>query len=551
MDQPVIAPAGLPPHPLPTDRAQMRTLHGWDALDILLVTGDAYVDHPAFGVAVIARVLQADGWRVGVVAQPQSSADLERMGRPRLFAGITAGNMDSMLARSTAARKPRSEDRYSPGGVPGRRPERATIAYTAMVKSTFKRLPTVVGGIEASLRRFVHYDHWQRKLRRSILADSKADLLVFGMGERQIRAIARGLADGAAIAELHALPGTCHATTADAPAAADDAPLILPGWDELRAAPQAFARCHELIRREQDPRRGRRLIQDQGWCRVVQNPPAAPLSTVELDAIHALPFTRTVHPDHAAAGVPALATVVDSIQTHRGCVGSCAFCAIAAHQGRILSHRSPESILAEARALAARPGFDGVIDDLGAPTANMYAARCARWAEHGACAQRDCLWPEPCPQLELGTDAHRALLCAVAALPQIKRVFIQSGLRHDLLLAQGPDFLRELLTHHACGQFKVAPEHADDAVLALMRKPPWAVFQAFLAAFHRARDACGARAGLRPYLIAGHPGADRPPGRPPARRSAERRSPAAGGRTLVCRSAPARPDGHAVSGDDR
>ncbi|MFW5698258.1 MAG: YgiQ family radical SAM protein, partial [Planctomycetota bacterium] len=425
--------------------------------------------------------------------------------RPRLFAGITAGNMDSMLNRYTAARKPRSEDRYSPGGIPGLRPERATIAYTTMVKQAFKHLPTVIGGIEASLRRFVHYDHWQRKLRRSILADSKADLLVFGMGERQIRAIAHALAAEAAPDDLHDLPGVCYATTADA---VDDTALVLPGWDPLRSAPQTFAHCHELIRREQDPQRGRRLIQDQGWCRVVQNPPAAPLSTAELDAVHALPFTRAAHPDHANAGVPALATVLDSIQTHRGCVGSCAFCAIAAHQGRILSHRSRDGIIAEVTALTHRPGFDGVVDDLGAPTANMYAARCERWRTHGACAERDCLWPEPCPQLTLGTEEHRALLRAACAIPAIKRVFIQSGLRHDLLLAQGPEFLRELLAHHTCGTFKVAPEHADDAVLALMRKPSWQVFRAFLTAFQQARRACGSRTRLRPYLIAGHPGAD-------------------------------------------
>lgn len=487
--------------PLPMTMDELRQ-RGWSSLDILLVTGDAYVDHPAFGVALIGAHLAAAGFRVGLVSQPQQAEDLARLGRPRLFVGVTAGNLDSMLNRCTAARKLRSQDAYAPGGQPGLRPERATIVYATWARQVHKGVPVVLGGVEASLRRFAHYDYWQDSIRRSVLADAKAELLVFGMGERQVLAVAQRLAAGTT--DLHGLPGTCwlQPVTATPPSG-----LVLPDFEQVRSDPQAFAAAAVTIHDEQDPHRGRRLVQDQGWCRLVQEPPALPLDPGELDAVHALPFTRRAHPSYRQP-IPALATVRWSLQTHRGCPGDCAFCALGAHQGRIVSSRSPASLLAEARILAADPDFPGTIDDAGGPTANCYGCNCSRWSELGACAQRRCLGSSPCPNLITAEAAWLDLLHRLRTLPGIRHVFVQSGLRHDLLLRLDDRQWAEFLRHHLPGRLKVAPESADDAVLALMGKPPWQVFTRFLARVRAVADAHDLRCPVAPYLIAAHPGAD-------------------------------------------
>ncbi len=488
-------------------RAEMGDWYGWDELDVLLVSGDAYVDHPAFGIAIIARVLAAEGLRVGVVAQPQQAEDLLAMGRPRLCVGISAGTLDSLINHYTPSGKRRREDRYSPGGQPRRRPDRATIAYSSMCRQVFPGLALIIGGIEASLRRFIHFDCLQQTLRRSLLADSKADLLVYGMAEQTIVTIARHLAAGHDLGCLPPTPGTCRRLGRDESATAA---LDLPGWDSIQGDRQRFAEAAEIIRRHQDPYRGRPLVQDQGWCRIVQQPPALPLDTAALDAVYALPFTRREHPAHSALGVPALATVRWSMTAHRGCAGSCAFCAISAHQGRIVSSRSPASLVAEAQRLSTDPGFTGTIDDVGGPTANMYGYSCPRWhTGQGACADRDCLWPTPCPQLRGNGQALVELLNAIAALPTVRHVFVQSGLRHDLLLRDPDPVLQALLGRHCPGRLKFAPEHADDRVLHLMRKPAWQVCLDFLA---RCRRLPGRSPPLIPYLIAGHPGDSRASG---------------------------------------
>ncbi len=477
---------------------------GWDGLDVLLVGGDAYVDHPGFGVALVGRVLAAAGWRVGVCAQPQAAEDLATLGRPRLWLGVSGGNLDAMLARYTAARKPRSEDAYSPGGQSGLRPDRPEIAYAGWARQVLPGVPVVLGGIGASLRRFVHWDHWQEKFRRSLLADAKGDLLIYGMAEAQVLALTARLAAGETITACRDLAGTCHLLTGDTPAPADA--IEPPGWEEIAADRQAFAAAAAAIHREQDPRRGRTLVQDQGWCRLVQRPPAPPPTTAELDRIYELPFSRRWHPSYDdAGGVPALATVRTSLTAVRGCCGECSFCAIGAHQGRIVTSRSPESLLREAERLADDPGFGGTVDDVGGPTANLFGVSCPRWEREGACADRHCLWPEPCPQLCGDLGPLLAVLAAIAGLPGIAHVFVRSGLRHDLLL-RADDAALEDLFPHLSGTLKIAPEAADDSTLAAMRKPAWRVFAAFLHRYARLRGPDGRQPRLVPYLIAAHPG---------------------------------------------
>ena len=384
-------------HPLPMDRDEAMSWWHWDGIDILLVTGDAYVDHPAFGVAVIGRVLVQAGYRVGICSQPKRSEDFETMGRPLLFCGITAGNMDSMLCKYTAQRKLRSDEAYSAGGRIGDRPDHATVVYSSMVKHAFQGLPIVLGGIEASLRRFAHWDHWQEKMRRSILADSKADILVYGMGEEPVLEIAARIAQNGPTADLSGIRSTCKILGKNAPDPAEA--ITLPTWQACVDSPSIFLETTKTILAEQDPVSGKPLIQDQGWCRILQEPPPAPLAGNALDQVYALPYTRRVHPRYIADGVPALKTVQNSIQTHRGCNGSCSFCSIHAHQGRMVTSRSKESICDEAFRLTKHPDFHGTIDDLGGPSANMWRMTCSRWAKTGACRDRECLWPTMCPNL--------------------------------------------------------------------------------------------------------------------------------------------------------
>ena len=492
----------------PVNRKDMEE-RGWEELDFLFVSGDAYVDHPAFGTAVIARVLEAAGFRVGILAQPdwRSRDAFLSMGRPRYAALVSAGNLDSMLNKLTASKKSRSTDSYSPGGRSGMRPDRATIAYCSRVKECWKDLPVITGGVEASLRRFAHYDYWSDEVRRSILFDSQADLLVYGMGELQIRRIADLLARGVPVGRLRDLRGTVYRT--------NEFPEIggkfveLPSYEEVAADKQRFAEAFRMQDAEQDAFHGKTVVQRHGSFYVVQNPPAQPLTMEEMDAVYALPYPRTYHPMYeAAGGVPAIAEVRFSLTSHRGCFGSCSFCAIHYHQGRIIQSRSHDSLLREARILTELPDFKGYIHDVGGPTANFRIPACEQQLVRGACRNRQCLSPTPCPKLRADHSDYIDLLRKLRALPKVKKVFIRSGIRFDYLLADKKGgFLEELCAHHISGQLKVAPEHVSSRVLALMGKPGCEVYEKFRLAYSAMNEKLGKKQYLVPYFIASHPGA--------------------------------------------
>ncbi|MCX5795097.1 MAG: YgiQ family radical SAM protein [Elusimicrobia bacterium] len=485
------------PRFLPTTRAEMSAL-GWDELDVLLVTGDAYVDHPAFGAALLGRWLAAQGWRVGIAAQPRwdRTDDILRLGRPRLFAGASAGALDSMLAHYTAFRKKRSDDAYTPGGTSGSRPNRAGIVYAGLLKRAFPGLPVVLGGIEASLRRAAHYDFWSDSLRRSILLDSKADLLVYGMGERAVSELARRLADGGG---LRGIPGTAFmGGPTDLPAGA--ACLRLPSYEELRADPKKLMRA--TLDLEAQMRSGSWALQEHAERAVVFAPPAEPLDSAELDRLYALPFTRLAHPSYREA-IPAVEMIRFSLTAHRGCAGGCSFCALALHQGRRIASRSRQSLACEASALARRPDWDGSITDVGGPSANMWGASCA--ADPKACRRPSCLTPAICPNFQDDQEGLVELLRALRGLPGVKHVRVASGVRHDLAL-RSPAYCRALAAEFTGGQLKLAPEHACDAVLALMRKPAFKVFERFLSLFDQESRAAGKEQYVVPYLMSAFPG---------------------------------------------
>lgn len=492
---------------LPVNREDMER-RGWDEVDFVFISGDACVDHPSFANAVIPRFLETRGYKVGIIAQPdwKSLKDFLVMGRPRLGALVSAGNLDSMLSHFTAARKPRSDDPYSPGGKAGYRPQRATTVYCNRVKEAWKDIPVVIGGVEASLRRFAHYDFWSDSVRRSILVDSKADLLVFGMGERAIAEIAEALSRGVPVEEIKSVRGTCfRAKEAELP---EDV-LRIPSFDEVSSDKTAFCEAFRLQYAEQDPVRGKTLAQDNGAWFVVQNPPSSILSTREMDEIYDLPYKRTPHPMYGeSGGVPAIEEVRFSITAHRGCFGSCAFCSITSHQGRIIQRRSDTSIIREARIITEMPDFKGYIHDVGGPTANFHVPACKRQDLRGACRERECLWPEPCPHLDTDQSEYFSLLRKLRGLPGVKKVFVRSGVRYDhLLAAKDPALIRELCAHHVSGQMKVAPEHVSRNVLHLMRKPGKDVFIRFKEAFDRANKELGMEQYLVPYLMSSHPGA--------------------------------------------
>ena len=492
-------------------RTEMREWWGWDELDVLLVNGDAYVDHPSFGIALIGRALVAAGFRTGIVAQPQCDEEFLVMGVPRLFVGVSAGNIDSMLNHYTAARKPRRQDHYSPGGKAGLRPDRATMVYTNTVRRLLKGVPVVIGGVEASLRRLAHWDHWSSTLRRSILLDSKADLLAYGMAEPQVLEIAHRLKAGEGIRQLTDIRGTCYvindrARVGDAFGCGS---VDTPSFAAMRDDPRAFAEGERVHFLEQDPQRGRIVVQPTEARFVVQNPPARALAEAELDRIYGLPYTRREHPAYAA-GVPALETVRTSIVTHRGCVANCNFCSIVYHQGKDIQSRSVGSVVAEAERIAATPGFTGTISDVGGPSANMFRMRCGKMRKFGSCVHRDCLLPEPCPSLESGVDENLEALARIRAIPGVKHTFIQSGIRYDLALRDGDRYLETVAQHHVSGIMKVAPEATDDRVLALMNKPRFDVFRRFKRRFAGISRRLGKRQFITEYLIAGHPGTDLP-----------------------------------------
>ena len=485
----------------------MKEWWGWDELDVLLVNGDAYVDHPSFGIALVGRSLVDAGFRTGIVAQPQCDEDFLLMGRPRFFVGVSAGNIDSMLNHYTAARKPRRQDHYSPGGKAGLRPDRASIVYTNTVRKLLKGIPVVLGGVEASLRRLAHWDHWSNTFRRSLLTDSKADLLAYGMAEQQVLEIAHRLRGGESIKELNDIRGTCWMAN-DRAAIPDPwarGMVDTPSFEALSTDTAKFADGERIHFLEQDPQRGRIVVQQTGSRYVVQNPPAPALSEEALDRIYGLPYTRSEHPAYITA-VPALETVRTTIVTHRGCVANCNFCSIVYHQGKDIQNRSVESVVKEAEKIATLPGFKGTISDVGGPSANMFRMKCGKMRKFGSCVHRDCLLPTPCPSLESGAAENIGALRRIRGLKGVKHVFIQSGIRYDLALRDGDDYINEVAQHHVSGIMKVAPESTDDAVLALMNKPSFDVFRRFKKRFQLASRQAGRKQFMTEYLIAGHPG---------------------------------------------
>ena len=476
---------------------------GWEQLDVLFISGDAYIDHPAFGVPLLARLLEAAGYRVGVIAQPdiKQPEELQRMGRPRLFAAISAGAMDSMVNHYTAAKKIRSNDAYTPGGKPGLRPDRATIAYTSAIKGAFKGVATVIGGIEASLRRLAHYDYWSDRVRRSILVDSKADLLIYGMAETAILEVTRRLDRGEEMSSLHDIRGSAYLSGKDQPLPEH---LLLPSFEQVSADPQLYNRAFRLAAEQFNPFSARPLIQPHGNRQLVVMPPALPLGEVELDRIYALPFTRQPHPAYRET-IPAYLQIRHSITSHRGCFGGCSFCAIASHQGKRIQSRSLTSILKEVDAISVQPDFNGTISDIGGPTANMYGLACGNPAQERVCRRSSCLYPERCHYLQIDNRANLKLLQQVRNHHKVKHVFVASGIRYDLLPLQ-PDYYDALLDHHIGGLLKVAPETFSDSVSRVMHKPGAAVFTAFLDDYRRRCCEKGRFPGIVPYLISAHPG---------------------------------------------
>lgn len=501
----MIEPSGF----LPTNANEMRA-RGWDAPDFVYVIGDAYVDHPSFGSAILSRLLEREGFKVAMLAQPDLAIPhvMAEFGMPRLGFLVSAGNMDSMVNHYTVAKKRRKKDAYSPGGVMGKRPDRAVIAYAQAVRGEYPDTAIIIGGIEASLRRFAHYDYWSDGLMRSVLLDSGADVLSYGMGEHSILEIAEALRAGLQVQDLTFIDGTVFcAHSLDHVYDYD----LLPSWDELHGAQakHAFARSFAQQYANLDPVSAHRLVEpypDDVY--VVQNPPAAPLTTSEMDAIYRLPYMRAWHPTYdEAGGIPALAEVQFSLTSSRGCFGECSFCALTFHQGRHVSARSHESVLEEAELLTHHPSFKGYIHDVGGPTANFRQNACAKVGDRGACVNRRCLGSEPCSNIVADHADYTSLLRKIRAIPHVKKVFVRSGIRYDFaLLDRSSEFLEELVEHHVSGQLKVAPEHVSDRVLRLMGKPPVKVYHAFAKRFKELTKRCGKKQYLVPYLMSSHPG---------------------------------------------
>ena len=488
----------------------MEDMHvrGWEEVDFVIVTGDAYVDHNTFGTAIISRVLEHAGFRVAILSQPEwrTDEDFKRFGKPRLGFMVNSGNIDSMVAHYTTARKRRSEDAYSPGKKAGRRPDRAVIVYTRILKRLYPEVPVIIGGLEASLRRFAHYDYWDDKIRPSILLDSGADLLSFGMGERQTIEIAQRLDRGEPVSSLTDIRGTCYVipTKEYQPGPAVDCP----SFEQVCASKREYAISCRKQQDEQDAVRGKRVIQKHGKMLVIQNPPAMPLTQEELDEVYELPYEGTYHPIYESmGGVPAIEEVEFSITHNRGCFGACNFCSIAFHQGRAITTRSEESVVREAQKLIQKPNFKGYIHDVGGPTANFRLPSCKKQAELGLCKGKKCLAPKPCPALQADHSEYLHLLRRLRALPGVKKVFIRSGVRYDYVL-QDPDetFLKELVQYHVSGQLRIAPEHCSAAVLDCMGKPHIEPYYQFQKRFYEITKSIDKKQYLVPYLMSSHPG---------------------------------------------
>jgi uncharacterized radical SAM protein YgiQ len=481
---------------------------GWEELDFILVSGDAYLDHPSFGTAIIARVLEDAGFKVGIIAQPdwKSTADFKKLGKPKYGFLVSAGNMDSMVNHYSVSKHRRSYDNYSPGGESGHRPDRATIVYSNRLREAYGDIPIIIGGIEASLRRFAYYDYWDDSVRRSVLFDSRADLLVYGMGEKQILKIAENLEAGLDIKYINYLPGT--AFIADELESLYDYEL-LPSYEEVKNNKKQYAYAYKIEYLEQDPIRGQQLVQKHGNRYLVQNPPVEPLSQEELDHIYTLPYQRDYHPAYErAGGVPAIKEVKFSLVSSRGCFGACSFCAISFHQGKMMTARSKESLIEEAKKIIEMDDFKGYIHDVGGPTANFRQPSCTDQLSRGMCKGKECMFPAPCSKLEVDHEEYFEILRELRKLPEVKKVFVRSGIRFDYLLEdeQSRKYLKELAEHHVSGQLKVAPEHVSDKVLSYMGKPGIEVFDKFRKAFYQVNEEVGLEQYLIPYFISSHPG---------------------------------------------
>ena len=495
---------------LPVSRADMDA-RGWDACDFVYICGDAYVDHSSFGMAIISRILEAHGYRVGIICQPDwnDPKSISILGEPRLGFLVSAGNMDSMVNHYSVTKHRRHTDAYTPGGEAGRRPNRAVTVYGNLIRRTYKKAPIIIGGIEASLRRLAHYDYWQDKLKRSVLLDSGADLLIYGMGEHAIIEIADALDAGLPVDQITYVDGTVYRTSGEGALDAVYDYHLLPSWDELNSDRLTYAKSFNIQQQNMDPITGQRLVEPYpNGIFVVQNPPSATLTTQEMDEVAELPYARHWHPDYdKAGGIPAFSEVRFSISSNRGCFGECSFCALTFHQGRVLQVRSHDSIMHEAKALTHDPEFKGYINDVGGPTANFFRPACDKQLKRGVCKNKRCLWPSVCKNMVVDESGYTQLLRDLRSIPGIKKVFIRSGIRFDYTMADASDeFMLELLQHHVSGQLRLAPEHVSDAVLSVMGKPSRAVYDAFCRRFDKINKKYGLNQFVVPYLISSHPG---------------------------------------------
>ena len=492
---------------LPISKEDMKK-RGWEQVDFVYVIGDAYVDHPSFGHAIISRILESRGYKVGIISQPdwKDKNSVTIFGEPRLGFLVSAGNMDSMVNHYSVSKKRRPSDAYTPGGVMGKRPDYAAVVYGNLIRQTYKNTPIILGGIEASLRRLAHYDYWSDKVKRSVLLDSGADMISYGMGERSIVEIADALNAGIEIQDLTYLDGTV-VKVKDLDSIYDAE--ILPGFEEIKESKETYARSFYKQYCNTDPFSGKRLVEPYNeHLYVVQNPPAKPLTQMEMDDVYALPYMRTFHPSYKKdGGIPAAKEIQFSLISNRGCFGGCSFCALTFHQGRIIQTRSKESLVEEAKLCIQEPEFKGYIHDVGGPTANFRQPACKKQLKYGACTNKQCLFPEPCKNLVADHKEYIDILRTLRSLPKVKKVFIRSGIRFDYLLAdKDPAFLKELCEYHVSGQLKVAPEHVSDAVLQKMGKPKNSVYETFTKKFYKMNEQLGKKQYLVPYLMSSHPG---------------------------------------------
>lgn len=492
---------------LPISKEDMKE-RGWEQCDFVLVTGDAYVDHHSFGTSIISRVLESVGYKVGIIAQPDwhSIDDFKKLGKPRLGFLVNSGNMDSMVNHYSVSKRVREKDLYSPGGEMGLRPDRAVIVYCNKIREAYKNVDIVIGGIEASLRRFAHYDYWADKVRKSILTDSGADLLIYGMSEKQIVEVANYMNDGFQAKYIRHVPGTCY--LADSLDEIYEEHIVIPSYKEICESKKVYAKAFKIQYEEQDPIRGRTLIQDQGDKYLVVNKPEVPLTREELDKVYALPYTKEYHPIYEKdGGIPAIEEVKFSIVSSRGCFGNCSFCAITFHQGRAVQSRSEKSILDEAKEITNFKDFKGYIHDVGGPTANFRKPACKHQLTIGACKNKQCLSPGPCKNLDVDHSEYLQVLRKIRSLPKVKKAFVRSGIRYDYVMADKNDkFFKELVEHHVSGQLKVAPEHVSEQVLKYMGKPAGDTYEKFREKFFKINKQLGKNQYIIPYLMSSHPG---------------------------------------------